>query len=102
LKSYQQTAAIFEELVRKQPEVPKYRRDLAVALRSMAKVQAAAGDRPAARADVTAARRHFEILVQKYPANREYQQLLAETDAQLAEFARDKPEPPRPQGPTRK
>jgi hypothetical protein len=65
--------------VDKNPSVPQYRRDLAVALRVLAERQLAAGDEQAARGNLEASREHLEFLLAKEPDNVDFQDLLQAT-----------------------
>jgi serine/threonine protein kinase len=83
LDSMARAARELDTLVKRYPDDTAYRRDLAVALRELAKLQDASNQRPAARQKLTQAIQHLETLLKRSPNNPEYTGLLAETRATL-------------------
>jgi hypothetical protein len=69
----------FGELVEKDPSNAMYQRDLAIALRELAKEKDAAGDRKAAAEDLQEAMRILTELAKAHPEQNDFQLRLQET-----------------------
>ena len=83
LESFRHAEEILAELVGRHSEVARYRRDLAVTLQAMAALELDAGRHQAAREHAETAQKHFRRLVDRFPDDPEYGQLLRDTDRLL-------------------
>jgi eukaryotic-like serine/threonine-protein kinase len=77
LKTFDEVRQILQPLVDRFPKVPRYRRDLAVALTSLGEEQLLAGDKENARGSLQASLDHFRQLLAEEPDNKEWQQRMA-------------------------
>ncbi|NQT14521.1 MAG: serine/threonine protein kinase [Planctomycetes bacterium] len=79
LEFFGRALEMLEPLAARYAEVAHYRRDLAVTLRAMAALEIDTGQEKAARAHVLGAREHFGMLVEQFPDDPQYAELLQET-----------------------